>query len=178
MNAPADKSGNLFVELLKDDIIFGQTVIMKREFVNDSSFNESFRFVSDHLFFVQQAKKHPFLFLDEPLAKYRVHGNNASLKNQELWNKEKILIRQFFLKKFASDISSDCLSDIYYKMAHAFSKLGDKKWARHFYLKAIQASPIHTRSVLLLILALTNGDGFLGKSLPRFYQKMVVHLNF
>jgi hypothetical protein len=63
-------------------------------------------------------------------------------------------------------------------MAHAFSGLGDKKWSRHFYIKAIQASPIHTRSALLLILALTNGDGFLGKLLPIIYQKMVFYLKF
>jgi glycosyltransferase involved in cell wall biosynthesis len=178
MNAPAHRSGNLFEELLRDDIIFGQTVIMKREFVNDSSFNESFHYVNDHLFFVEQAKNHQFLFLDESLAKYRIHGNNVSLKNEELWNKEKILIRKLFLKRYGLIISRDVLADIYYKMAYAFSHLGDKTCARRFYLRAIQASPIHTSSVLFLILALTNGDGFLGKLLPTFYQKMVSYLKF
>jgi teichuronic acid biosynthesis glycosyltransferase TuaG len=172
------RSGNLFQELLKEDIIFGQTAIMKRDFVSKVIFNDNFRYVNDHLFFVELARIHEFIFIDEPLAKYRVHGDNVSLTNQALWNKEKLLIRKHFLEKYLSEIAPEVLSDIYYKMAHSYSGLGDKKSARQYYLKAIHAAPFHANSALFLILALTNGNGFLGKLLPNYYYKVISRLSF
>jgi glycosyltransferase involved in cell wall biosynthesis len=173
MQTPPKRSGYLFQELLKEDIIFGQSVILRTEYAQQIGFDESFRYVNDHLFFVNLSRDHEFYFVPEILAKYRVHGSNVSLKNHQVWFKERILLRKHLIEKFGHEMSPESLCDIYYKMGHALSGLGEKEAARHFYLKAIRTAPLHSSSALFLILALTNGEGFLGTLLSDSYQKVI-----
>jgi glycosyltransferase involved in cell wall biosynthesis len=172
MQTPKKRSGYLFQELLKEDIIFGQSVILRTEYAQQVGFDEAFRYVNDHLFFVNLSRDHEFYFVPENLAKYRVHGDNVSLKNHTLWFKERILLRKHFIEKFGHEISPESLSDIYYKIGHALSGLGEKEAARLFYLKAIRTAPLHSSSALFLILALTNGEGLLGEVLSDSYHKV------
>lgn len=54
--------------------------------------------------------------------------------------------------------------DIYYKIGSAYSGLKQKELAKHFYTKTILTGRFCANSFLFLILALTNGEGFFGKS--------------
>ena len=178
MSTPPKRTGNLFQELLCEDYIFGQSVLFSAELAKAVSFDSSFKLVNDHLYFVNLAKIREFAFMPEALANYRVHGANTSLKNKQLWFKERILIRKHFLEKFKNEILPQTRSDIYYKMAHAFSGLGNREQAKRFYFMAIRAAPFHTSTVLYLMLVLTDGQGFAAKFFSKYYYRLVSLLNF
>ena len=170
--SPKKKSGDLFQELLREDIVFGQGMLLKTETAKKIPFDEKLRYVNDHLFFVELAKQHRFVFIDEPLVKYRLHRENATVKNQRLWFKERIIIRKCFLEMYSSQIHRLSRADIYYKIVHAYSGLGHKASARRFYIKALVTNPFRSVSALYLILALTNGDGLVGKNLEKSYRSL------
>lgn len=170
--APKKKDGDIFEELLHEDFIFGQSTLLKTEFAQEIAFNEHLRFVNDHLFFLELAKKYQFIFMPEPLANYRLHGNNSTLHYKETWFKERIILRNNLLTRYGGEISNGTLADIYYKIGHAYSGLNQKKLAKHYYLRAIRADPLRSHTALFLILALTNGDGFVGELLQESYNKV------
>ncbi len=170
--SPRKKYGDIFEELLHEDFIFGQSTLLKTEFAQEVTFNEHLKLVNDHLFFVELAKNHQFIFMPEPLAKYRLHGNNSTLHNKETWFKERIMLRNDLLTRYGSEISNATLADIYYKIGHAYSGLNQKNIAKQYYLKAIRVNPLRSHSALFLILALTNGEGFVGELLQESYHKV------
>ncbi len=172
MSCPKKKSGNLFQELLMEDFVFGQSTLLKTEYAQETAFNEDLRFVADHQFFVELAREHEFVFIPEPLARYRVHGQNTTLKNQRQWFKERIILRENFLRKYAGEIGRQSLADIYHKIGHAFGGLGEKALAQRFYLRAVRANPFRANSLLYLSLALTNGDGLAGEFLQNYYRRL------
>jgi lipoprotein NlpI len=104
--------------------------------------------------------------------KYRLHGNNVTFNNQRLWFRERIVLRKSFLEKYSAQISRRLKADIYYKIGHAYGGLGEKAAARRFYLKALAACPFRAESLLYLILALTDGDGMLGRCLESSYRNL------
>lgn len=152
LSPPGKKSGNIFQELLKEDFIFGQSVLFKTEYAKKVAFNEEFKYVKDHLFYVELSEKHEFMFIPDILSKYRIHGNNATLKNEKTWMKERIILRKSFLKKYRNKISTRTMVDIYYKIGHAYSRLGEKELAQKYYLKAIRINSFHTNSFCILYL--------------------------
>jgi glycosyltransferase involved in cell wall biosynthesis len=170
--SPKRKSGNLFQELLREDFVFGQSALLKTNFAREVAFDEDLQLVADHQFFVDLAKEHEFVFMDEPLAFYRVHGDNVTFKNEQLWFKERILLRNHFIEEYGGQISRRSMADIYYKIGHAYTGLHQKPLAQHYYLKALRINPPRANSLLYLSLALTGGDGFFGAFLGNCYQKM------
>jgi glycosyltransferase involved in cell wall biosynthesis len=177
MGSPPKKSGNLFQELLAEDFIFGQSTLLKTEYAQEIAFNEEFRYVNDHLFFIDLARKHDFLFIPEPLAKYRVHGQNTTSKNPDLWYKERIALRNTLLQTYKDEISATSMADIYYKMGHAYAGLGEKDLAKHFYFRALRVEPFRAHSLLYFILALTNGEGFAGRTMESYYKRLLLFLS-
>jgi glycosyltransferase involved in cell wall biosynthesis len=172
LNSPRKKSGNIFQELLKEDFVFGQSLIFKSEYLKKVKFDENLHYVNDHLLLVNLSMKYAFVFMPEPLAKYRIHGRNVTLKNEKTWLKERILIRKYFLQNFSNQITARTRADIYYKIGRSFSRLGEKKLAKQYYLEAIRIDHLHNNSLLYLILALTDGEGFMGKFLSNSYHKV------
>ncbi len=170
--SPQQKGGNIFEALLQEDFIFGQSTLFKTEFAQEIAFNENLRFVNDHLFFVELAKRHDFLFMPETLALYRLHGKNTTLTKPDLWFKERIILRNSLLKRYGGEISHQTLADMYYKIGHAYSGLNQKNTAKQYYLKALRVDPLRAHSLLFLILALTNGEGWVGEVLQDSYRKV------
>jgi glycosyltransferase involved in cell wall biosynthesis len=172
--SPVKKSGHIFQELLREDFIFGQSILMKTEIAQKFSFNENLRYVNDHQFFIDIAREHEFVFMPESLAKYRLHGQNTTSKNQKLWFKERIMLRNYLIEKYGADISAESLADMYYKIGHAYAGLGKKELAKYFYTKAILVDPLRSHTPLYMILALTNGEGVIGSALQSSYNKVIM----
>lgn len=172
--SPIKKSGYIFQELLREDFIFGQSIMMKTEIAQKYSFNENLRYVNDHQFFVEVAKEHDYFFMPESLAKYRIHDQNITSKNHKLWFKERIMLRNYLIQKYGGEISTQSLADMYYKIGYAYAGLGENELARYFYTKAILVDPIRSHTPLYVILALTNGKGFLGEALQSSYNRILM----
>ncbi|MCL4429115.1 MAG: glycosyltransferase [Chloroflexi bacterium] len=77
LNAPINKNGNLFQELLREQFVFRQSLIFKSDFIKNIRFDSALRYVNDHRFIVDLSLDNHFLFMPEPLAKYRLHDQEA-----------------------------------------------------------------------------------------------------
>ncbi len=179
INAPSKKSGNLFLELLREQFVFRQSLILKTEFVRNLRFDPSLRYVNDHRFMVDLAVDHQFLFIPEPLAKYRLHGNNITTKNESLWAKDKINVRKYFLERYIGKMTPRAAADINYQIGYYLSRLGRKAEAKPYFLKALKIDHSHSNSALYVALALTRGEGLIGNSLVKlFWLAMQFAQNF
>lgn len=165
------RSGNLFQDLLIEDFVFGQSVLLKTEYAREVGFDENFRFVNDHLFFINLARKHEFLYDPTDLALYRIHRRNTTALYPETWYRERIALRNKLLVSYRGEIAPYALADIYYKLGHAYDALGNRAVAKHYYLKALCVPQLRANSVLYL-LSLGN-KSFVGSQLERSYRKIL-----
>lgn len=163
------KSGDLFEELLQESFVFFQSLIFKAKYVEGLQRDEELKYVSDHRFIVDLSKNHEFIFMKEPLAKYRIHRDNITNKHKLGWMKERIILRKYFLQKYSDLISTRTKADIHYKIGHAYSLLGDQLTAQYYYLRAFYIDHFHVSGALYLILALTEGKGRIGKPIVKYY---------
>jgi glycosyltransferase involved in cell wall biosynthesis len=164
-------SGNLFQELLSEDFIFGQSVLFKTEFAREIGFDEHFRLVNDHLFFIELARRHEFLFDPTPTALYRLHKRNTTALYPQTWYKERIILRNKLIQTYGELITPQTLADIYYKLGHAYDGLGSRRTAKYYYLKALSVHQLRANS-LLYLLSIGN-RGFFVAHLERSYKKLL-----
>jgi teichuronic acid biosynthesis glycosyltransferase TuaG len=170
LNAPAQKSGDVFLDLLREQFIFRQSMIFKAEYIKNIRFDSTLRYVNDHRFMVDLAVNNQFLFMPETLALYRVHGNNITMKNQALWAKDKIKVRKYFLDRYLSKMTPKTVADINYQIGYYLSRLGKKKEAKPYFLRAFALDHSHSISALYAASALTMGDGFMGNLMVNSYH--------
>jgi teichuronic acid biosynthesis glycosyltransferase TuaG len=170
LNAPNQKSGNLFLELLREQFIFRQSLIFKAEFLKNIRFDSALRYVNDHRFMVDLSVNNQFLFMPETLALYRVHGNNITMKNQALWAKDKINVRKYFLDRYLNKMTSKAVADINYQIGYYLLRLGKKKEAKPYFLRAFQLDHSHSISALYAASALTMGEGLMGNLMLKSYS--------
>ena len=166
------KSGNLFKEILWDNYIFGQSLLIKKDFIGNTLFDTSLRFLNDYKFIADLASKHEFFFSPEPLAKYRIHGGNSISKDRTCWLEDRILLYSYFLQRYGREISRNVKGILYMKIGSTYADLGRTDLAKQFYLNAISVDPFSRETFLYLILALTDVQGRLGSSLSMFYFKV------
>ena len=166
------KSGNLFKNILWDNYIFGQSLLIKKEFIGNNLFDTNLRFLNDYRFIADLASKHEFLFTPEPLAKYRIHTGNSISRDRTRWLQDRILLNSYFLQRYGPELSSSMKGVLYMKIGSTYADLGRTDIARQFYLKAISIDSLSRETVLYLIHVLTNAEGPVGKSLIMFYFKI------
>ncbi|KKL84037.1 hypothetical protein LCGC14_1968730 [marine sediment metagenome] len=79
-----------------DGIINTPTVMMRKRAIEDvGGYDNDFKIASDYDLYLRISENHKIDHIDQFLAKYRIHDNNASLKNVELTAKyrEKALLK-------------------------------------------------------------------------------------
>jgi glycosyltransferase involved in cell wall biosynthesis len=64
------------------------TVTLKKTFFKKESFNSNYQIIGDFDYFIKLSLKNKIGYIKKPLATYRIHGNNYSLKNTKLYIKE------------------------------------------------------------------------------------------
>lgn len=161
------KSGNIFEELLDYNFIFGSSLMFKKEYVKDIHFDEQLKYLNDYKFAVNLAKKHPFFFIKEPLAKYRIHGKNTILLQSETenWVKDTILIEKYFLREYGNQISKRKKVDLLFKIAREYSSLSRDSRANFFPLEADSLIPFFWINLLFLMCFLAKWKSYLGELL-------------
>ena len=101
-----DKSGYLFEKLLKINFIFISSAIFKRANIKSIKFNETMKYLNDHQFFTDLAYKYEYRFIKEPLAKYRLHGDNSIFSDKRDWYKDSVLLNKYCLQKYGKELSN------------------------------------------------------------------------
>ena len=82
------KNGAILFELLWGNFICPQSLILKKEIAESIRFDPAINYAVDYRFLISVSKKHDFFYIEEPLVKYRVHGDNTIQRNSELWRKD------------------------------------------------------------------------------------------
>ena len=95
-------TGDVFPTLLADYFISLETVMIKRDVLKtlDHWFDERFQMIEEYDFFVRVGFKWKIAFVDEILAKWRVHENSWTWKKPELFPLE----TKLFLEKLKTSI--------------------------------------------------------------------------
>jgi len=166
------KNGDIFEELLKGNYICGSSVILKGENLKDIRYDEQLRYLNDYKLMVDLARRYQFYFIPEPLAMYRIHGRNTILSDREKgWPKDRIMIGEYFLRKYGDEISNKVKSKIYLSIGGAHSHLGEREKAKHYVYRAIRLSPFDRANLVHIAFALTAEDSHTRNLLRWCYQK-------
>jgi len=134
------KSGDILEELLRGNFIFLSSIVFNAENVTNFKFDEHIKYVNDNLLVVDLARNHEFFFIEDPLAKYRLHGENIGLMDQSQWTKEEIIMDRYFLGKYDQNISRTTKAYLLFSTGLAYSRLGENAVARKYVLRAINVN--------------------------------------
>ncbi len=93
----------------------GSSIMFKRDNLNGIRFNEGMKYLNDTQFYIDVGFKYGYYYMEEPLAKYRLHSNNTSSGDIKSWYHDSLLLCIYFLQKYADEISYKALKNIFYK---------------------------------------------------------------
>lgn len=92
--------GNAFNELLQGNFIPMLTVVIRREVLDKvGGFNPRYKICQDYDLWLRIAEHYPVDFIEDPLAKYRVHSESSSQKNTALSYREGLQIIEYWLNR-------------------------------------------------------------------------------
>ncbi len=166
------KSGRIFKEIICENYIFGQSALFKREFCRNLFFNRRLKYLSDFQFWADLAFEHEFLFMSEPLAKYRIHGKNTLFRDKSSWLKDRIYIRNYFLQRYGGTMSRHLKGTQYLRIGEAYAGLGRQDTAKRYFMKALRADFLSKQSILYFAYAFSAPKSLTQKALVKFYLKL------
>lgn len=166
------KNGRIFREIINENYIFSQSVLFKREFCEDLSFNCNLKYLCDYQFMVDLSYRHDFVFIPESLAKYRIHGKNTIFQDQVNWLKDRVLLRSYFLERYGNSLSKHLKGNLYLKIGEAFWGLGQEGLAKQYFLEALRVDFFSKESLLYFTYATTKVDSLAHRFLLQFYLKL------
>tara|TARA_E500000178_G_C17028693_1_gene759352 strand:- start:1925 stop:2827 length:903 start_codon:yes stop_codon:yes gene_type:complete len=92
------KEGNVFKELLKNYFISLETVVIRKKSLDtlDHYFDDRFQMIEEYDLFLRIAHKWQLAYVDQVLAKWRVHNNSWTWRRSELFPIERIMMIEKF----------------------------------------------------------------------------------
>jgi len=138
------KSGYIFDELLKGNLIFGSSLILRRESAIEVMFDEGLKYLNDHKFVVELARKHPYYFIEEPLAYYRLHGGNTAKRDIIGWLADGVKFGEYLLQEYASEITREEVGRLFAGVGTDYLFLGDRRKALYAIREAVRHNPLIT----------------------------------
>lgn len=143
-------SGNLFYDLCIGNFINTQTVIMRRAcMVDGGHFGEGY--LEDWLYWVKVAKKNTFGYINEPLARYRVHSESTAL-NKNSYALQRIKGYKYILNEF-DGIPNHIKSKMNYLIGVDLLYLGNKKEAKDYFYKSLKLNNLNVKSIYRYVLS-------------------------
>jgi glycosyltransferase involved in cell wall biosynthesis len=113
----ATPHGYVFEEII-NSWISGSGIIMKGENIKDMRYNENLKYLNDTQFYADLAYRYQFYFMEEPLSKYRLHGDNASfgkITDIKGWYHDSLLLCIYLFQEYGNKLSYKALKNIFYK---------------------------------------------------------------
>jgi glycosyltransferase involved in cell wall biosynthesis len=148
---PGNGSGRLFEELCTRNFVNMQTVILRRECIEDSGyFDESIKWVEDWWYWLRTSYRHSFVYADEVLAKYRVHQKSTGLVQRKGYKVNRVKVFHRILRNYPG-IPSKLRSEVYYHMAVILTGLGKKKRAQGCFIRSLQLQRSNLRALCGLL---------------------------
>lgn len=92
--------GSTFIKLLKYNPVVLSTAIITREALNKVGvFNPKYEIAEEYDLWLKIGEYYPIDFIEQPLAKYRIHSEGIYRKNTILAYQEDLWIRDYWLKR-------------------------------------------------------------------------------
>lgn len=137
-------SGDLFCELCIGNFINTQTAIMRRVCLDDGGLFEE-GYLEDWIYWVKIAKKHSFLYINEPLARYRVHNESTAL-NKKGYSLQRIEGYTYLLNNFGC-IPRKLRAKMYYLIGSDHLFLGNKNRAKDYFYQSFKLNRLNFKSL-------------------------------
>jgi len=162
-------SGMIFERLLLGNFIGMPTVAVRREcFAGIGPFDESLRTTADWELWLRLTRKNRVGYMDQPLAKYRLHGSSM---HRNIANKERdcfaILDKVFSdpeLPRGAIEKKAHAYSNVHALLGWQYYASCQMRLARKHFFEAIRLHPYHLFDPKLMF---AMGKSFLGARLVR-----------
>jgi len=138
------RTGNILQDLLKGNIIPGQTIMFKRRNIDGIKYDERLRYLNDWKFVLELAKKWEFCYMPQPLAKYRVHGSNSISQDRAGWLSDFAIFGEYILDEHGDVISNKLKAKHLFRIGSNECHLGNLKNGRKHILRAIVAYPFRS----------------------------------
>lgn len=146
-------SGNVFQNLCLRNFINTPTVIFRKKCINDAGlFDEEFKYLEDWLYWIKLAVKYKFLYINEPLARYRMHSQSTRFDRKGYANC-RIMGFQFILDNF-QEIPAGIRSRLLYGMGRNYDYLGQPQQARQHYISAFKENKLNFKNLIRLLQSL------------------------
>ena len=146
--------GRLYKELLVGNCIGTCSILVRREVLNEVGiFDETFRICEDYDLWMRIARRHPVLYVDRVLSKYRVRpdGLSGSLEErQSRWNyygiqvREKHLRNEWIPSEFHGLVKSS-LSRLCWNVGWTYFSQNRFNEARAFFVRCIRYQPFQVK---------------------------------
>ena len=157
ISAKAKKSGDLWQELLPANYIFHSTIIYKKENLRSVRYDEGIRVINDFKFFLDLARNYQFYYIAEPLAKYRIHGDNTlagsgteALERRQISDKEYISIVEDAMRQYDGKVTRQTRAVVYGHIGFLYHLAGETKKGQRFFLRAFICNPLEKRNLWYL----------------------------
>lgn len=149
----AKKSGDLWQELLRGNYIFHSTVLYKKRNLGNVRYDEGMLVLTDFKFFLDLARQHHFKYIAEPLARYRIHGDNTfasssseALRRRRIAATEYISIVEDAMRRYGDEITRETRAVIYAIIGSFYYSAGEKRRGLRFFLRAVTCNPLEKRN--------------------------------
>lgn len=138
-------SGMVFKQLLKDNFIPVITAVIKKEvFKEIGLFNPQYRIAEDWDLFLRISKQYPVVFVNRPLAKYRIHSGSFS-RHRNLMFAEVISI----MNKYTGSVDKATARTVemrkrkfQFDLGIVYLQEGMRSKARDFFLAKVREEPL------------------------------------
>jgi len=148
---PSKLKGNFFKDLIKGNFVC--TGVFKKEIINkyDIRHNSELKRLDDWLFWLDLSFFCNFIYIDEPLYYYRVHGSNSSLDPEMA--EDGLKVYDVILRKYGSKLDDYAKSVLLKNKALSYLKQAQPSRFREYLLQSLKFNPLHVKSLLLLFLS-------------------------
>lgn len=102
-------------EDLSNAWLCGSSIMFKRSNIQGMKFNENMKYLNDTQFYLDIGYKYEYYYMEEPLARYRLHSNNTSSGDVKGWYHDSLLLCKYFLHEYPDETSYKALKNIFHK---------------------------------------------------------------
>ena len=117
----------------------------------DIIYDERLKYLNDYKVMVELAHRYEFYFIDEPLAKYRIHGKNTNV-NMRDFREEELILRKEFLRKYNNEIPKKIRGDLYFQISALYLVLGKMNKSMRYIYNAIKINPLTSYNTIYYLI--------------------------
>lgn len=137
---PTPPSGNLFHSLVLTNFINIQGVLMRRSCTDSAGvFDRSIKWVEDWWYWIRTAEKHRFLYIPQPLARYRTHSLSTNRVHRRGYCVNRFKVYSRVLHRYP-DLPAGLRAQIWYHLGTALCDAGRRQFGAAVLRRAMSES--------------------------------------